>query len=112
MKSEGMKEPYFGPLGLDRLPRGFKIGTWAVCWVIATRFALAAYHAEPEGGTVLGPYFILLALFGPALVAMFLARLAGVRWPYALLLLLFVPLGWFVATYIYFVPMILLGGIF
>ena len=74
-----------GVLGLDGLPRSFKILNWLAAALVATAITLWNYPRFPVGlnpsaNTVFGVWVLL----GPSLIAAAWLRLTGLRWLHAL----------------------------
>lgn len=87
-----MDNSYQGPFGLDRLPSNFKTLYWAVCLILASKFAASGYYRVWFTNFIpVGDYFIWASIISPICVAVAALRLGGVKWKYALLLFIFVP---------------------
>jgi len=93
MKPEGMNDGYKGFFRLDGLPNNIKVVSWFVCLILATNLAISGYYHvyDAIASTPFGIYFMWLSIISPICIGVAALRLVGVRWRYAILLFIFVP---------------------
>ncbi len=93
MKTEGKSDTYQGLLGLDRLSTRVKSIVWflCLCFAIGAFFTLYDFSRAVAEAPI-GKYLIWLCILCPTCAAVAVARLAGIRWRYALSLFVFVSI--------------------
>jgi hypothetical protein len=91
MKTENVNNTYQGVLGLDKLSLTTKTLIWFVCFALAAQSAVSGYfHISQIMGTLLN--FMWISIISPTCIAVAILRLAGIKWRYAFLLFIFVPI--------------------
>jgi hypothetical protein len=93
MKPDDIKDSYQGFIGLDGLPNNIKVLSWFVCLILAAKLAITGYYHgyEAIASTSISKYFMWLSIISPTCIAVAVLRLVGVKWRYAFLLFIFVP---------------------
>jgi hypothetical protein len=91
LKPETTKDTYQGLLGLDGLSKELKTLNWIISIVVATYLAFTSYFRVEQSMRNF-PLLDWLAVASPICIAVAWLRLTGVKWRYALLLFVFVPI--------------------
>ena len=101
---------------IGALPKDIQSLNWVACVILATSVAWLDYSRELYvlNRTSLYTYFVWLAVFSPACIAVAWLRLTGIKWRQALLLFIWVPAAfcgiWLMHKFWLLLVFLLFGG--